>query len=118
MIIREGTEMQTEAEGTSFSAESMHQRLEFLRQDVLDTPPDVVEEADFTDCAPIDYASLEFEVERMRKRLSVWEIFLRYAKDGARTWPEVQGAMTPEDLDQIIRICDGTPLRDVLMDLR
>jgi hypothetical protein len=110
--------MQTEAEGTSFSAESIDEGLELLRLAMLEAPREVVEEADFTDCAPIDYASLEFEVERMRKRLSVWEIFLRYAKDGARTWPQVQGAMTPDDLDEIIRICDGTPLRDVLMDLR
>lgn len=110
--------MQTEAERTSFSAESIDEGLELLRQEVLTKPRDVVEEADFTNCAPIDYASLEFEVERMRKRLSVWEIFLRYARDGARTWPEVQGAMTPDDLDEIMCICDGTPLRDVLLDLR
>ncbi len=110
--------MQTEAEGTNFSAESIDEGLELLRRDLVDGPRDVVVEADFTDCAPIDYASLEFEVERMRQRLSIWEIFVRYAKDGARTWTEVQGAMTPEDLDEIIRICDGTPLRDVLLDLR
>jgi hypothetical protein len=61
---------------------------------------------------------LEFEVERMRKRLAVWEIFLNYAKDGARTWPEVQQAMTPDDLNEISRICDGTPLRDVLLEQR
>jgi hypothetical protein len=110
--------MQTEAEGTPLSAESIDQSLELLRRDLLDAPRDVVEQADFTHCAPIDYASLEFEVERMRKRLAIWEIFLRYAKDGARTWPEVQSLMTPDDLDEITRICDGTPLRDVLMDLR
>jgi hypothetical protein len=110
--------MQTEAEGTNFSAESTDQGLDLLRQDVLDAPRGAVEEADFSDRAPIDYASLEFEVERMRKRLSIWEVFLRYAREGARTWPEVQRAMTPDDLDEITRICDGTPLRDVLLDLR
>ncbi len=110
--------MQTEAESTRFGAESTDRGVELLHRDMLDAPRDVVEEADFTDCAPIEYASLEFEVERMRKRLSVWEVFLRYARDGARTWPEVQRAMTPDDLDEIIRICDGTPLRDVLLDLR
>jgi hypothetical protein len=109
--------MQTEAEGTSFSAESIDEGLERLRHDVLDGR-DAVEQADFSDCAPIDYASLEFEVERMRKRLSIWEIFLRHASEGTRTWPEVQQAMTPDDLDEITRICDGTPLRDVLLDLR
>jgi hypothetical protein len=71
--------MQAEAEGTSFSAESIDRSLELLRQDLLAAPRDVVEEADFTKCAPIDYAALEFEVERMRKRLSIWEVFLRYA---------------------------------------
>jgi hypothetical protein len=110
--------MQTEAESTRFGVESIDRGVELLHRDMLDAPRDVVAEADFTDCAPIEYASLEFEVDRMRKRLSVWEIFLRYAREGARTWPEVQRAMTPEDLDEIIRICDGTPLRDVLLDLR
>jgi hypothetical protein len=110
--------MQTEAEGTDFSAESIDRGLELLREDLLAARRDVVEEADFTESPPIDYASLEFEVERMRKRLSIWELFLRYAKDGARTWPEVQRAMTPADLDEVTRICDGTPLRDVLLDLR
>jgi hypothetical protein len=110
--------MQTEAEGTNFSTESIDQGLELLRRDVLDAPRDAVEEADFSDRAPIDYASLEFEVERMRKRLSIWEIFLRYAREGAGTWSAVQRAMTPDDLDEITRICDGTPLRDVLLDLR
>jgi hypothetical protein len=110
--------MQTEAEGTSFSADSIDRGLELLRQDMLAAPHDVGERDDFTESAPIDYASLEHEVERMRKRLSIWEMFLRYARDGARTWTEVQRAMTPGDLDEITRICDGTPLRDVLLDLR
>jgi hypothetical protein len=109
--------MHTEPEGTRFSAESIDQGLERLRHDVLDASRDVLE-ADFTDSAPIDYASLEFEVERMRQRLCIWEIFLRYAKEGARSWLEVQRVMTPDDLDEITRICDGTPLRDVLLDLR
>jgi hypothetical protein len=29
----------------------------------------------------------------------------------------VQRAVTPEDLDEITRICDGTPLRDLLLNL-
>jgi hypothetical protein len=109
--------MHTEAEGTSFSAELIDQGLARLRHDVLDVSGDVLE-ADFTDSAPIDYASLEFEVAQMRKRLSIWEIFLRYAKEGARTWPEIRRLMAPDDLDEITRICDGTPLRGVLLDLR
>ncbi|HWD55249.1 MAG TPA: hypothetical protein VG346_09000 [Acidimicrobiales bacterium] len=110
--------MQTEAEDTSFSAERFDKGLASLRSAVLEAPRDVVEDADFSACAPIDYASLEFEVERMRQRLSIWEIFLRYARDGARTWTEVQGAMTPDDLNEIIRMCDGMSVRDVLLDLR
>ncbi len=69
---------------------------------MLDTPAVVAEDADFSDRAPIDFAILEFEVERMRKRLAVWEIFLNYVSEGAQTWPEVQRAVTPGDLEEII----------------
>jgi hypothetical protein len=91
--------------------------LEQLQRDLRDVEPDESEEADFTDSPPIDYDNFASEVERLRKRLAIWEIFLRYVKDGARTWPEVQRAVTPEDLDEITRICDGTPLRDLLLNL-
>ncbi len=67
---------------------------------------------------PIDYASLELEVDRMRKRLAIWEIFMTHMRAGARSWPEVQRSLTPHDLDRIASICDGVPLRDVLLDLR
>ncbi len=67
---------------------------------------------------PIDYASLEFEVERMRKRLAIWEIFMGYMRDGAHSWPEVQRSLTKEDFDKIVAICDGVPLRDLLLDMR
>ncbi len=67
---------------------------------------------------PIDYASLEFEVERMRKRLAIWEIFMAYIRDGARSWPEVQRSLTSEDFTKIVAICDGVPLRDLLLDMR
>jgi hypothetical protein len=30
----------------------------------------------------------------------------------------VQQSLTPEDFDQIMAICDGVPLRDLLLDLR
>ena len=91
--------------------------LEQLQRDLRDVEPDGSEEADFTDSPPIDYDNFASEVERLRKRLAIWEIFLHYVKDGARTWPEVQRAVTPEDLDEITRICDGTPLRDLLLNL-
>jgi hypothetical protein len=91
--------------------------LEQLQRDLRDVEPDENEEADFTDNPPIDYETFASEVERLRKRLAIWEIFLRYVKDGARTWPEVQRAVTPEDLDEITRICDGTPLRDLLLNI-
>jgi hypothetical protein len=54
----------------------------------------------------------------MRKRLAVWEIFMAYMRDGARSWSQVQQAITPEDFDKIMTICDGIPLRDLLLDLR
>ena len=93
--------------------------LERLRQDLRQLPdePDRAE-ATFTDLEPIDYDALEFEVERLRKRVAIWEIFMAYVRDGARTWPEVQRALTPQDLDRIVAICDGVPLRDVLLHLR
>lgn len=91
--------------------------LERLQRDLHDVEIDESEEADFSDNPPIDYETFASEVERLRKRLAIWEIFLRYVKDGARTWPEVQRAVTPEDLDEITRICDGTPLRDLLLNL-
>ena len=75
-----------------------------------------VVEVDFSDRSSIDYAALEFDLGRMRKRLAIWEIFLGYAKQGARTWTDVQRAITPADLDEIDRICDGTPLEDLLLE--
>ena len=100
--------------------------LDRLRQDLMripvetEVPADVPADgpADFSDLDPIDYAALEFEVDRMRKRLAIWEIFMDYVRGGARTWPDVQQALTQEDLDQIEVICDGVPLRDVLLHLR
>ena len=54
----------------------------------------------------------------MRKRLAVWEIFMAYMRHGARSWPEVQQSLTKDDFDKIVTICDGVPLRDLLLDLR
>ncbi len=66
----------------------------------------------------IDYATLEFEVERMGEGLAVCETFMTSMRNGARTWPEVQQALTKEDFDKIVSACDGVPLRDLLLDLR
>jgi hypothetical protein len=93
--------------------------LERLRQDLMQLPADPDrDEARSPGMEPIDYAAMEFEVERLRKRLAIWEIFIAYVRDGARTWPDVQRAFTPQDLDRIVAICDGEPLRDVLLHLR
>ena len=93
--------------------------LERLRRDLMALPPDPDQgEESAPDLGPIDYTALEFEVERLRKRLAIWEIFMAYVRDGARTWPEVQQALTPQDLEKIVAICDGVPLRDVLLHLR
>ena len=104
----------------SSDAGAMDDALERLRRDLLSTPPvaapeqdDVTDEGDI-----IDYASVEFEVERMRKRLAVWEIFMTYMREGATSWSQVQQSLTPEDFDKIVSICDGIPLRDLLLDLR
>jgi hypothetical protein len=93
--------------------------LQRLRKDLMQLPADPDrDEVGAPDIEPIDYAALEFEVERLRKRLAIWEIFMAYVRDGARTWPDVQRALTPQDLDRIVAICDGEPLRDVLLHLR
>jgi hypothetical protein len=97
----------------------MDEALERLRRDLLNTPPVTPEQDDVTDEADvIDYASVEFEVERMRKRLAVWEIFMAYMRDGATSWSRVQQSLTQEDFEKIMSICDGVPLRDLLLDLR
>jgi hypothetical protein len=64
----------------------------------------------------INYAQVEFELDRMKKKLAIWEIFVRYMKDGADSWSQVQHALSTDDLNEIVRICDGVPLRDVLLD--
>jgi hypothetical protein len=90
-----------------------------LREDLFGTTPFGVSDAEASQRPePIDYASLEFEVERMRKRLAIWEIFMVYMRDGARSWPEVQRSLTKDDFEKIVAICDGVPLRDLLLDLR
>ncbi len=113
-------QMETDSHPSS-DPSAMDAALERLRRDLLNTPPVAAPEqqevvADEADT--IDYASVEFEVERMRKRLAVWEIFMAYMRDGATSWSKVQQSLTPEDFDKITAICDGVPLRDLLLDLR
>jgi hypothetical protein len=96
---------------------SMDASLERLRRDLLNTPPVSAPEPEPV-ADVIDYASVEFEVERMRKRLAVWEVFMAYMRDGATSWSQLQQSLTPEDFDKIMAICDGVPLRDLLLDLR
>jgi hypothetical protein len=114
-------QMETDSHPSS-DPRDMDGALDRLRRDLLNTPPVTPEPDDVTDQADepdiIDYASVEFEVERMRKRLAVWEIFMAYMRDGARSWSQVQQAITPEDFEKIMAICDGIPLRDLLLDLR
>ena len=108
--------MKMETDSPLSDARSIDAALERLRQDLFGTPSpgDPVAEGP----EAIDYASLEFEVERMRRRLAIWEIFMTYMRNGARSWPEVQRSLTKEDFDKIVTICDGVPLRDLLLDLR
>ena len=110
--------MQMEVGRSLSDDRSIELALERLRQDLFKTTP--VEDPPVVDHGPepIDFASLEFEVERMRKRLAIWEIFMTYMRDGARSWPEVQRSLTKEDFEKIVAICDGVPLRDLLLDMR
>ena len=109
-------EMHSHTPDARSDARSLDAALDRLRQDLRNTPPEAP--TDIDDADVIDYASLEFEVERMRKRLAIWEIFMGYMRHGARTWPEVQEALTDEDFKRIGAICDGVPLHDLLLDMR
>ena len=94
-------QMETDSHPSS-DPRAMDAAIERLRRDLLNTPPvaapdhdEVEDEADI-----IDYASVEFEVERMRKRLAVWEIFMAYMREGATSWSKVQQSLTPEDFER------------------
>jgi hypothetical protein len=52
--------------------------------------------------------------ESAHKRLQISDILVRYVRNGARTLSDVQQAISAQDLDEIMAICDGAPLRDVL----
>jgi hypothetical protein len=92
--------------------------LDRLQQN-LETPEAAGERTDGeepSEADRINYAQVEFELVRMKKKLAIWEIFVRYMKDGADSWSQVQRALSADDLNEIVRICDGVPLRDVLLD--
>jgi hypothetical protein len=115
--IAEEAQMQMAMDNPLSEERSIEAALERLRRDLFGAPsPQASEEPEGPE--PIDFASLEFELERMRKRLAIWEIFVAYVRDGARSWPDVQRSLTQTDLDRIASICDGVPLRDLLLDLR
>ena len=59
--------------------------------------------------------SVMHDLEAEHKRLQISDILVSYVRDGARTLSEVQQAMSAQDLDEIMAICDGAPLRDVLL---
>ena len=106
--------MNGEAENTSGDSSWIDR----LQSDVLDTPSVQTErDLDSVNGAVferIPYATLEYELERSRKRLAIWDIFLAHMKAGADTWPDIRRALTEEEIDQIAAICDGISLRDVL----
>jgi hypothetical protein len=106
--------MDGEAENTS----SDPSWIDRLQSDVLDVPAAETErQLDDVSGAVferIPYATLEYELERSRKRLAIWDIFLAHMKAGAETWPDIRLALSEEEVDQIAAICDGVPLRDVL----
>jgi hypothetical protein len=108
--------MKMDVDSPLSDARSIEAAMERLRQDLFGTPSPQ-DEAAAPGSEAIDFASLEFEVERMRKRLAIWEIFMTYMRNGARSWPDVQRSLTKEDFDKIVAICDGVPLRDLLLDL-
>jgi len=112
--------MQKEMDRSFSNDPTIEAALERLRQDLRHSSAEDVHSVEALDEGPepIDFASLEFEVERMRKRLAIWEIFMTYMRDGARSWPEVQRSLTNEDFAKIVAICDGVPLRDLLLDMR
>jgi hypothetical protein len=93
--------------------QNIDEGLDRLRRDLRATADPY---ADRDDREPVNYAALEFELERMKKRLAIWQIFMNYMRDGATSWPEVQDSLTQRDFEEIVSICDGVSLRDLLLD--
>ena len=101
--------MQTDSRSRVRDSRAIDEGLERLRRDLLAVDPVVDDE-------PINYAALDFELERLKKRLAIWQIFMKHMKDGAETWPEVKGSLTQGELEEIVEICDGVSLRELLLD--
>ena len=111
------------SEDTISRPNSIDEGLKGLRHDWLDLPGGAADQADQADVevdvgtherSPRDLGMFELEVERVHKRLLISDILVRYVRDGARTLSEVQQAMSAQDLDEIMAICKGAPVRDVL----
>ncbi len=105
-------------ESHASDAWAMDEGLERLRLDLLNgvSDYDEMDEYDQAEVEVINYAALEFELDRMKKRLAIWQIFMNYMRDGAKSWTEVQESLTQRDFEEIVRICDGVSLRDLLLD--
>ena len=101
--------------GPTSGTRNIDEGLERLRRDLRMTADPYAVPAD-EDREPVNYAALEFELERMKKRLAIWNIFMNYMRDGASSWPEVQRSLTQRDFEEIVHICDGVSLRDLLLD--
>ena len=99
--------------GPTSGTRNIDEGLDRLRHDLRATtdPYSCREDSDI-----VNYAALEFELERMKKRFAIWQIFMNYMRDGAKTWPEVQNSLTQKDFEEIVSICDGVSLRDLLLD--
>ena len=99
--------------GPTSGTRNIDEGLDRLRHDLRATtdPYSCREDSDI-----VNYAALEFELERMKKRFAIWQIFMNYMRDGSKTWPEVQNSLTQKDFEEIVSICDGVSLRDLLLD--
>ena len=52
---------------------------------------------------PVNYAAVEYELERLRKRLDIWQIFMKHMKRGRGYLAPVHNSLTQSDLEQIVR---------------
>jgi hypothetical protein len=110
---------------TTSRLNSVDEELERLHRKVLELPGGAKDEADqageeadvgINERSHLGLAMFELEMKQMHRRLQISDILVRYVRDGARTLSEVQQAISARDLDEIMAICEGTPLSDVLLD--
>jgi hypothetical protein len=58
----------------------------------------------------IGLPAMELEAERANRRDRLWEVFVPYMAAGAKSWGEIEDALTDEDWQRIHDICgDSTP---------